>query len=352
MAFAQEPSSPADPTRNRCDTYKKEETFAILYRGAPVVWLPRKFRPATTFTPEGRVICEEWADVGVEPKRIKIMQIENGTRGPFSYRVYYSDGSGVVQRAGDADRLGAEALWEFGCKVDPIDDSKSCHVKHGALSIWYYGDDRWAVFIGEGSNYPNSEIAIRLDESGAVKTTGLSFPELDSKKLVDSLKSASRIRTRFLKWPNGIGEADFSPEGFAVALSLMQWSYEATKVSAEDTTLVPQAKGEATTLNGTGDETREGAAAPAASATLAAETIPSLFEPVAQTLAQRWRYRGSDDRMTDRATRWATIDSENTVNFQFPYNGIQHGTLGIGASTCNCALPRAIRCRWRRRTCR
>lgn len=44
-------------------------------------------------------------------------------------------------------------------------------------------------------------------------------------------------------------------------------------------------------------------------------------------LAAKWTYAIDTDPMTSRTTRHATIDSENTVDFDFPYSGPQHGRL-------------------------
>ena len=44
-------------------------------------------------------------------------------------------------------------------------------------------------------------------------------------------------------------------------------------------------------------------------------------------LADKWRYRVDADPMTSKKARYASIDSENTLNFDFPYQGEQHGTL-------------------------
>lgn len=52
-------------------------------------------------------------------------------------------------------------------------------------------------------------------------------------------------------------------------------------------------------------------------------------EGEARRLAAKWSYRTSTDEMTSRTTRLATIQSENTINLDFPYEGEQHGTLVI-----------------------
>ena len=47
----------------------------------------------------------------------------------------------------------------------------------------------------------------------------------------------------------------------------------------------------------------------------------------ARQLAAKWSYDTSEDAMTSKIKRRASIESENTVSFAFPYQGEQHGTL-------------------------
>jgi hypothetical protein len=46
-------------------------------------------------------------------------------------------------------------------------------------------------------------------------------------------------------------------------------------------------------------------------------------------LAAKWSYRVTVDPMTSRESRFASIGSENSVSFDFPYEGVQHATLTI-----------------------
>lgn len=48
-----------------------------------------------------------------------------------------------------------------------------------------------------------------------------------------------------------------------------------------------------------------------------------------QRLADKWTYDESTDPMTSRSTRRASIRSENTVNFDWPYSGPQHARLTL-----------------------
>lgn len=43
----------------------------------------------------------------------------------------------------------------------------------------------------------------------------------------------------------------------------------------------------------------------------------------------QWDYSHDEDAMTGKVSHTATVESENTVEFGFPYNGIQHGHLTI-----------------------
>jgi hypothetical protein len=45
--------------------------------------------------------------------------------------------------------------------------------------------------------------------------------------------------------------------------------------------------------------------------------------------AAKWRYVSDTDPMASRPSRTASIDSENTVEFDFPYGGQQHATLTL-----------------------
>lgn len=52
-------------------------------------------------------------------------------------------------------------------------------------------------------------------------------------------------------------------------------------------------------------------------------------EAEVQRLAEKWTYRVNEDPMTSRKSRYASIESENTVEFAFPYQGSQRGTLTL-----------------------
>ncbi|ESQ85837.1 hypothetical protein AEAC466_01275 [Asticcacaulis sp. AC466] len=49
----------------------------------------------------------------------------------------------------------------------------------------------------------------------------------------------------------------------------------------------------------------------------------------ASSIATNWRYQTETDTMSGKTSHSAAVDSENTVNFSFPYNGAQHGELTL-----------------------
>lgn len=60
-----------------------------------------------------------------------------------------------------------------------------------------------------------------------------------------------------------------------------------------------------------------------------ARVAKAAKEAESRRLADNWTYRSNVDPMTSKASRSAMIRSENTVDFDFPYSGPQHGTLHI-----------------------
>jgi predicted oxidoreductase (fatty acid repression mutant protein) len=58
-----------------------------------------------------------------------------------------------------------------------------------------------------------------------------------------------------------------------------------------------------------------------------AEAVAPIVKPVA--ILDNWQYSSSKDEMTGTVINFANNESINTVNFQFPYGGEQHGTIQI-----------------------
>jgi hypothetical protein len=80
--------------------------------------------------------------------------------------------------------------------------------------------------------------------------------------------------------------------------------------------------------------TRAQAVVPVASAAAQSPVAPaaaaptSVEQPVAAT-GQQWSYNVSEEKMTGGKRRIASVESKNTVDFDFPYNGSQNGHLTL-----------------------
>jgi hypothetical protein len=211
-------------SRDRCDSTDTEKSLAILYKDAPIEKVSQKVRPQTTFTSGARVVCMQRGNLEY-PRKLLDYQVEFGVRDGFGYRLYYSDGSGSLTEAGKESDYLSPDLWAIGCKVDSMDDSKVCYLHKGALFAWYAGGEKWSVHVGDGRNSPKTDIAVRIGDGEAIRGEEPEFSLEKSRKIVEALKSELRVRTRFFKWPSGIGEDEFDAKGFKVALELIKWLY-------------------------------------------------------------------------------------------------------------------------------
>lgn len=83
------------------------------------------------------------------------------------------------------------------------------------------------------------------------------------------------------------------------------------------------------TLAGRGKQNREGAA-------MRKLFLMLLLAVVSRSaMADTWKYTESKDEMRSTVTKYATNESINSVNFDFPYQGEQHGTIELFDKTVN-----------------
>src|SRR5690606_13172153 len=75
---------------------------------------------------------------------------------------------------------------------------------------------------------------------------------------------------------------------------------------------------------GTSSNRASTSSAPSARPATATSPPPSPPKPGSQ-----WRYHQQGDPMTDGSTYYAVVRSNNTVEFDFPYQGPQHGVLTL-----------------------
>lgn len=76
----------------------------------------------------------------------------------------------------------------------------------------------------------------------------------------------------------------------------------------------------------------KGAGVPDTSPVVSAPAIPAsstaeVPTPAVKTSSSYWEYRTTPDSMTSKPVHTARLESQNTVDFSFPYSGSQHATL-------------------------
>lgn len=176
------------------------------------------------FTPDS--VIQREASV-IDPRRSS--QTASGRINGVAYRFYYSDGSGTfegTQGNGVDYRRSMAENWSVGCKKDAIDDSKFCYMQIFDLWIWRFGPERYMVSIG-AKHYPGSGIALRIDQHPAstAKESGFTGPE--ALALIEKLKTAKSVTTRFQEWPNGYNtDQTFALYGFAETFQYVNWAYD------------------------------------------------------------------------------------------------------------------------------
>ncbi len=119
-----------------------------------------------------------------------------------------------------------EGYWKIYCSNDSMSDARECNIYQGYLTLKVFSDQRIAVFVG-WDNFPNSSIAIRIDSDKPISVpvvTNNSFGFRLSKRIVEMMKSGSKIRTRYMEWPyQTYLDEEFELFGFEQALSYALW---------------------------------------------------------------------------------------------------------------------------------
>jgi len=184
------------------------------------------------FSPDGRIVWYRgWTPYyyGEGDDKREVGEI-NGVQYYFSY----TDGSGSF--AGNKEskvhssnhwERDLERDWEVKCKKDPITDKKMCYMKTRELLVILYGNGKSIVSIGH-DNYPGSTVAIRIDGEAPIigpQTNTGDLPTTGSTKVIERLKKAKFVTTRYMKWPyKGWVDDTWEVFGFNEAFQFLTWA--------------------------------------------------------------------------------------------------------------------------------
>jgi hypothetical protein len=156
---------------------------------------------------------------------------EIGSLNGVAYRFSYANGSGVFEGLpGNGIETGYKPgrdfldSWFTGCEKDHIDDSKLCFMHRE--NLWISVDPRGSAVVWIGADhFPGSGIAIRIDGRPAIRSRNAEFTALQTKQIIQQLKSGRQVTTRFQEFPNNFStDKTFATYGFSEAFSFINWA--------------------------------------------------------------------------------------------------------------------------------
>ena len=152
---------------------------------------------------------------------------ESGVLNGVDYKFYYTDGSGSFSGARGETLDSISGTWNVNCRKDAITDEKMCYMYFQDLWIFIDGKGRPTVSVGS-NHYPSSTVAIRIDKAAPIVASsknGGSFANGKSMKIIDSLKNAKSITTRYEKWPSEYPiDSSWEIYGFNEAYRYLNWA--------------------------------------------------------------------------------------------------------------------------------
>ena len=107
--------------------------------------------------------------------------------------------------------------WSVGCKEDTMEDLLICTLStHGSLSLIL---TKTSVLFSVGaSEFPGSEIAIRVDKNSPIRWKEDTSPQQVFARLIRQLKTGQSVMTRYTRWPAGTyDDATFNNDGASFA---------------------------------------------------------------------------------------------------------------------------------------
>ena len=165
---------------------------------------------------------------------VQIHKSEKGVLNGVHYDFYYTDGSGTFSgnSSNTKNFRNKENNWSVACKKDPISDKKTCHMKMNDLWIYVYDNGKVVVSIGS-EHFPSSSVTVRIDQGTpftASSTKDGDFPPKTSAKIIEQLKQARSLTTRYMKWPHKSWVDDsWEVYGFNEAFKYINWAVKRIK---------------------------------------------------------------------------------------------------------------------------
>lgn len=190
------------------------------------------------FNPTGKIIITDsfnrkTADTDKHTIEVEKLKTEKGNINGVAYDFYYSDGSGTF--AGIKEKCDYSTNWTVSCKKDPFENfiSGNMYFDKGNLSISIYkkGDISVPIITIGHSHFPGTTVLIKIDSlvyESDVKQ--LLFTPEQTREIIEKLKTAKKIVTRYHKWPYKANiDSEFELYGFNEAYTYLNWAVKQIK---------------------------------------------------------------------------------------------------------------------------
>ncbi len=173
-------------------------------------------------TPEGVINCAYFPD---QSEKLNVLaRYEQGVLNDAEYKVYYTDGSAVIQ--GERDKPLADAdytdNWQLKCMQSVQDSPYFCTLTKRDVLLRKDVDGTSTLNIGE-HHQPNSQLLLRVDTQWAVTApaeTGFSADQ--TSKLLEQMRAGKQADTRYQHASRqGPSDETMSLFGFNPALEIL-----------------------------------------------------------------------------------------------------------------------------------
>ncbi|MFQ5643279.1 MAG: hypothetical protein ACE5FQ_06225 [Thiogranum sp.] len=148
-------------------------------------------------TPGGVVNCSFFPDQG-EKLNVLVRQERGDYRG-VGYRIFYTDGSGVIQGEEEKplDVADHEDNWKLRCRKNPADKLGRCVLQKGDMFIHRYQDGSFMVEVGSNRK-PGSEQLVRVDGNEAVTADAQTgFTQQQTRLILEQMQAGKMLSTRY-----------------------------------------------------------------------------------------------------------------------------------------------------------
>lgn len=172
--------------------------------------------------PESTVRCAYFPD---RENRLNVLvRYEEGALNGVGYKIYYPDGSGIVQGS-DTREFSADDrrdAWHLSCRQSGSGTGHVCALHKRDLRLQKDSRGHWRLSVGE-HHRKDSEWLVRVDGNWAVTApAGDGFSDEQTRELIAQMKRGTNADTRYfdpsLRGPTG---RSMDLYGFGEALEIM-----------------------------------------------------------------------------------------------------------------------------------